>query len=112
MIPRKTYLVGVKRYETGGEDAHGNPIDGHAETPVYVEVYGIAPTTSTEPEPGRNLVVTGYTLLAPKGTNIGPHDLVVIDGENYKVKGEVGDYNRGPFGYEPGVTISLTRAEG
>lgn len=111
MNPRKTYLVGVRRYETGGEDAHGNPVEGYS-APVYIEVYGIAPSTSSEPEAGRNLVVTGYTLLAPPGTVIGPLDRVVIDGKEYKVEGEPGDWNRGPFAYEPGVSIALTRAEG
>lgn len=112
MIPRKTYFVSVKRWqEQGGEDAHGNAVEGYA-APVQVEVYAIAPSTSAEPESGRNLVVTGYTLLAPPGTVIGPHDLVVLDGEDYKVDGDPGNWNRGPFGYTPGVSISLTRAEG
>ena len=111
MRPRKTYLVGVKRYETGVEDDHGNPSEGYA-APAYIEVYGIAPTTSAEPESGRNLVVVGYTLFAPPGTVVGPLDLVEIDGKDYKVDGEPADWGRGPFGYAPGVSITLTRAEG
>lgn len=111
MIPRRTYTVGVRRWTSGVEDAHGNPIEGHG-APEPVTVWAIAPTTSNEPEPGRNLVVTGYTLLGPPDLDIGPFDLVVIDGEDWKVSGEVGDWTRGPFNYAPGVSVNLTRAEG
>lgn len=111
MTLRTMHLVGVRRHNTGAEDAHGNPIEGHGE-PEDLLVYAIAPSTSDEPQAGRNLVVTGYTLLAPPGTDIDPLDLIVIDGEDYKVVGDYGDWTRGPFGYRPGVSISVQRAEG
>lgn len=111
MIPRTTYSIGIKSYGEGAEDAHGNSV-GDWGDPVATEVYAIAPRYSNEPTPGRDEVIVGLTILAPPGVEVGPLDRVVIDGEEWEVEGEVGNWNRGPFAYYPGVSFDLKRAEG
>lgn len=108
---RTVYTVGVRRYVAGQKDSHGNAEDTWA-APVPVPVYSIAPTTSSEPEPGRSEVVEGMTVLAPVGTLIGPQDRVLIDGDEWETDGDLADWSRGPFGWAPGVSINLKRAEG
>lgn len=105
------YTVGVRAYIPGLIDAHGNEVSGWAD-PVEISVYAIAPRTSNEPEPGRMEVYVGKSILAPPSANIGPHDHVVIDGVEYEVEGEVGDWNTGPFSWSPGISINLSRVEG
>lgn len=108
---KAVYTVGLRRWQPGARDERGNAQPGYAPT-TDLPVYAIYPSTSTEPTTGRQDVVTGMTLLAPTGTLIGPQDLVVIDGETWQVEGDVADWSRGPFGWAPGVSINLTRAEG
>jgi hypothetical protein len=105
------FTVGHKVYQEGATDAHGNPVDGWAAS-VPLAVFAIYPRFSEEPAPDRPLVVVGKAVLAPTGTTVGPKDLLVIDGEDWKVEGEPADWTTGPFGFTPGVEIVLTRAEG
>lgn len=107
-------VLGLKVYSSVEADAHGNASDSWA-APVDWTVFGIAPRTAVPPEPSadRSEVISGHAVYAPKtGTLPGPLDLVVIDGEDWRVEGELGDYTRGPFGYAPGVVVNLTRVEG
>jgi hypothetical protein len=108
--------IGHKVHQAGAKDAHGNPVDSWA-APVDVQVYGYGPRTDVRGstgsgEPAGTQVLVGLQLLAPKGTVISPQDRIVIDGNEYEVDGEIGDWNNGPFGFEPGVVINLKRAEG
>lgn len=106
------YEIGVKRYQEGAEDAHGNSVDSWS-APIKVSVYSVAPTTSDEPfQAGRDSVITGLTVLAPTGTQIGPYDRVIWLGEEYSVKGDIGDWNHGPFGWEPGIEFHLEKVSG
>lgn len=106
------FTIGVKRYADGAVDRYNNPTKTWL-TAVDVLVYGIAPTSSDEPfEAGRNEVLTGKTVFAPVGTVIGAQDRVVIDGDEYEVDGEIGDWSKGPFSWSPGIEIKLKRAEG
>jgi hypothetical protein len=106
------YVVGVRKRVTGAKDAHGNKVVTHGAT-TFISVYSIAPAYSNEPfEAGRQAVVTGLTVLAPSGTTIDEDDLVVIDDKNYEVDGEIASWDRGPFGFLPGVSITLKRVEG
>lgn len=102
------------RDTSGAPDAHGNDATVWGEEYIPLPIYAIAPRTSTEPVPGRDEVITGLTIYAPKPANfIGPGDRIIIGSEGeWEVDGEVGDYNRGPFGYAPGVVIHLRKAEG
>lgn len=108
---KAVYTVLVKRRTTGALDAHGNPVEGLSD-PEPLAVYAIAPTGSQEPGSGRLDVTTGLSLLLPSEAVLGPLDVVVVDGEDWQVEGEVADYTRGPFGYRAGRVASLTRTEG
>lgn len=105
------YTVGVRKYVAGVNDAHGNPVD-YWLPPTPVEVYSIAPRVSVEPVTGRLAAVEGLAVLAPAGLVVGPLDHVEIDGVEYEVDGDPGDWTRGPFGFKGGVAILLKRAAG
>lgn len=102
--------VQVKRYDPGTKDAHGN-VGGHAD-PEDVYVYAVAPSSSTEPAPDRDAVVTVLTIYAPPSVVLDPRDLVVVNGEDYDVVGDTADFNRGPFAFAPGNTFALQKASG
>lgn len=105
------YTVGVRAYVEGATDAHGNPIDSWA-APVDIDVYAVAPRTSSEPDPARSEVVVGLQVMAPPGTTVDHRSRVVVDGVEYEVEGDVADWTRGPFGFAPGVLINLKRTGG
>lgn len=61
--------------DANGDDVYGDPVA------QQVEVYGIAPSSSTEPgDPNRSSVVTGWDIYAPVGVVVGPHDHVRLPG--------------------------------
>lgn len=105
------YTVEVKRHSTGAADSMGVARSEWGE-PEPLEVYAIAPRTSTEPVPGRGAVVVGLTLLAPAGTSVGAQDRFIVDGDEYEVEGKPGDWTRGPWRWAAGVSIDLTRTGG
>lgn len=108
------YSVQVKRRGApSGEDAHGNPLPPTVTT-LTLPVYGIQPGVNDEPgRANRDLSIIVYTILAPKHANLPAEaDQVIVDGQEYAVEGRVKDWDRGPFGFEPGVTFELRRAEG
>lgn len=103
--------IGHAIYTPGTVDAHGNPTDTWA-SPVNVGVYGYGPRSdSNSAEPGGTQVITGLTVLAPMFA-VDPRDRFVVAGKTYEVVGEVGEWDSGPFGYEPGMTVNLKRVEG
>lgn len=107
-----TQTIKVKRHQEGSSDAHGNPVESWA-SPISVGVYSIAPASSTEPsEAGREAVVTGLTVLAPADTVIDRLDRVEVNGEEFTIEGDVGNWNQGPFGFLPGISFSLKRVDG
>lgn len=104
--------IEVMRYIGGIEDAHGN-VQETWSAPETVNVYSIAPTQQIEPfEEGRDVVVEKKTILAPSNVHIGPHDKVRINTEEYKVDGGTQDWNTGPFGWTPGVSINIEKVSG
>lgn len=106
------HVISVMRYVSGETDAHGNEVEAWSQ-PISVKVYSIAPTTTAEPfQAGREAVVTGLQVLAPKGTEIGPYDRVLVNGDEYTVEGDIADWSFGPFGWEPGISIQLERVKG
>lgn len=102
--------VGHVVYTPGAEDAHGNIEDGWAD-PVDVSVYGYGPRVDST-EPGGTQVIVGLQVFAPATLTVDPRDQFVVDGLRYDVDGEVGDWTRGPFGFEPGIEFNLKRVEG
>lgn len=114
MTPR--YTIGHRIYTPGAEDDLGNAVDVWAAA-VDLLVYSIAPTASladSEPtEPSRTAVLTGWSVLVPRGAALGPHDRYVIDGTEWDQEGEVGDYTRGPFSNRVGqLVLNVKRVEG
>lgn len=108
------YRLPIKRRVEGDTDAHGNPVVSWS-TVFYLDAYSIAPAYSNEPfEAGREAVITGLTVLAPKPKKftLDEDDLVVIDGVDYSIKGEVANWNQGPFGFEPGISVTLEKVGG
>lgn len=108
---RPVYTLGLRRWMPGLEDAHGNPVESWAD-PVDWKVFAVAPTASMEPLADRMAVATGISVLAPPDPLPGPHDVVIYDGEEWQVVGEVANYTTGPFTYKPGVVVNLERKEG
>lgn len=104
------YTIGIRTLQSGALDSHGNSVDGWGD-PFDVQVYAIAPRTSTEDDPTRTEAITGYTILAPVTLVIGYRDRVVIDGEEWEVDGEIGNWSHGPFGWAPGISFNVKRAE-
>ena len=106
------YQLGIKRYQEGAEDAHGNPVEGWGSV-EYVDVYSIAPTSSTEPSStGREAVITGLSVLAPVGTDIDAKDRAVWRDEEYTIEGDLADWTIGPFSFKPGVQFNLKKVDG
>lgn len=83
-----------------------------------VDVYGIAPSGSDEPEArNRSAVVTAWDIYAPPGTRIGPHDIVRlpdVEGD-LQVKGEPAIWESNPYGTPMGnlgVVLKVEKADG
>lgn len=103
--------IGLAAYQAGVEDAHGNPVDSWSD-PVDVAVYGYGPPIRTQDsEPGGTQVIVGLDVYAPLFP-VDDRDRFVISGLVYSVEGEAGDWNNGPFGFEPGQSFRLKRVEG
>lgn len=103
-----------RRAKPGGLDAHSNPAV-EFETPIPFSYIGISPRSDGQTEPrmaGRDAVIIGLTVLAPPSPKPSPHDRFLIDGEEFEVDGEIGDWTRGPYGFQPGISFALRRAEG
>lgn len=107
--------VDVLPYQQGARDDFGNPVESWG-GPVPTPVYGWGPRSAdgaAEPNmPHRDAVIIGLTVYGPPATQIGARDRVVVAGVTYEVDGEIGDWNNGPFGWLPGVSIALKRVEG
>lgn len=108
------FTLGVRRYSPGPKNAHGKP------TPVYGDpidwpVYGYGPGPNTEPgDPNRDASVIAWTVYAPTGdATPTEHDLVILEGDTYRVDGRPEDYTHGPWPHPTaGVAVNLTRTEG
>lgn len=106
------YTVGVRTYSEDGEDPRGNRIETWSD-PVSTPVYGWGPPQSAEPDiPGHDRVTVDLELYVPPGFRATAHDKIVLEGEEFDVVGRPADYGHGPFGYNPGAVVKLTRTEG
>lgn len=106
------YTLGIKQYQEGATDAHGNPVESWGSV-TNVQVFSVAPTTSSEPfQSGREAIVTGLSVLAPTSVSVGPKDRVVWNSEEYTIEGELADWTKGPFSFQPGIQINLKKVDG
>lgn len=96
-----------------GRDEYGNDLTGHdVDNPDTQKVYGWAPAGTDETATWRRTVTADLQLFAPPGFRCTSQDAVVVDGVTYTVEGVPEDYTHGPFGWEPGIRVNLTRVEG
>lgn len=108
---RATFEIGLKRYQAGTTDAHGNPVVGYAPI-VGLPVYGHSPILVMEQYADRDDATTTLFVFAPAGTSVDPMDIVVIDGREYQLQGGVEDFTKGPYGAAMGVRFTVRRTEG
>jgi hypothetical protein len=111
------FSVGVHAYSDGETDANGNPVPVYDppldETGTPALVYGWAVTSTGEPEAGEPRVVTTLDLYAPPGFSVGAQDIIDLDRVGQcLVIGEVKDWSTGPFGWNPGVSVTLRKVAG
>lgn len=107
------YVIQHQAFLAGGEDAHGNPVDGYSPA-VDLAVHGWSPpSANAEPfEAGRNAVLRDLDIYAPAGTVVGPRDRVTVAGVVHEVVGYVEDFTTGPWQWAAGVRINAKRSEG
>lgn len=113
------WTIGVCAREVGAKDSHGNPVESWADA-VATPVYGWGPRSadgSAEPyKPNRDVVIIGMSVYGPPSLAqaVTPLDRfeVPLGGDVYEVDGEIGDWNNGPFDWQPGCSIALKRVEG
>lgn len=117
MIPQLTATIEVGAYErTNQRDEAGDYITRFVSRPV--RVYGIAPSSSDEPEErNRAAVITAWDIYAPPGTRVGPRDIVRlpdVEGD-LQVKGEPAIWETNPYGTPMGnigVVLKVEKADG
>lgn len=111
--------VGLVKRGEDAVDSHGNPVPMWADAEP-VAVYGYGPRSADGQAESyaqnRDVVTIGLTVYGPPelASQVSPLDRfeVPLGGDVYEVDGEIGDWNHGPFGWAPGVSISLKRIEG
>lgn len=75
------------------EDRFGDPV-GEANAWRPVAGCTVVPRSTDEYEKRGTILIQGYFVRAPAGTEIGNTDDVEVRGEVYKIDGVVGDYGR------------------
>lgn len=107
------HTVQLVVWSAGVEDAHGNAADVYAD-PVDHKVYGWGPAGApAEPAAsGRNPVLWDLDVYAPPEFPARAHDRMIVGGVLYDVEGHPEDFTTGPFGFFPGMRVSLKRVEG
>lgn len=103
--------VGVRTYVPGAVDAHNNPADAWG-APVEWPGCAVAPAGSSEDSTNRTTVITTLDVYGPHDMEVGPRDLVVYDGEEFQVVGEIARWRNPYTGYEPGCVFSIRRVDG
>lgn len=95
-----------------GTDEYGNPVPSTTDTEV--QVYGWAPVSMAEPpEAGRSEVAWEAEIYSPEAAwSPRPSDRVLLDGVEFEVVGYPENWNKGPFGWQPGIVVHVKRVEG
>lgn len=111
------YTVGIHTMSTTGLDAHRNPAKVYTppldQPGTPVKVYGWSTPFTTEPKlAGHDRVIVDVELLVPPGFPSAPGSVIDLPVGQFEVIGEIQDYTRGPFGWEPGGVVNLRRITG
>ncbi|KIA63004.1 hypothetical protein [Nocardia vulneris] len=105
------FTIGHRAYSGSGEDAHGNEIGSHAAA-VDIQAFYYSPSSTEPAVAGHDRVVVDMVAVVDSDEQIGPHDLLVIDGEEFDVIGFPEDYDHGPW-WKPGrKPVNLQRVDG
>lgn len=78
-------LETVVRKRAGGKDRYGDPLPGAPDLPIPGS--RVAPLDTRENTNAANTVVTGYTVLAPAGSDIKASDVLEVRGLDCSVIG-------------------------
>lgn len=112
MIPTP-FTLRVRRVADGPVDDFGNATRVEAEH--FWPVYFIAPGGMDEPvatsrsgSANRDLSIVEFTIGSPESP-LAPteYDEVEVDGTWFKVNGRPKNWNRGPWGFAPGIIVEL-----
>lgn len=104
-------VVRIRR-TPGGADKYGDPIASDEDQAAVPGAF-TAPRTSVDIDGrARDGAVAGLSLFAPKGADIERTDLIEVDGDRYRIDGDLGDWTSPLTGWEPGIAADLVRAEG
>lgn len=106
------YTVQTRERVLGEPDRYGEREESW-NPPVDQKVYGWAPP-GVEDElfsANRNAVVQDLDVYAPPGFTVSPDDLMIIDGDEYRVLAGSRDFNKGPFRFTPGVAVRVKRVK-
>lgn len=111
MIAR--YTAAYRAYHLGPKDSYGNRQKLHSD-PVEFPVFWVAPgAMDTFTAPGRDASAIVWTLATPSPCPVLEHDLVILDGDEYRLNGRPKDWTKGPWPNPvAAVIIELIRKEG
>ncbi|MGC0365007.1 hypothetical protein ABH922_002991 [Rhodococcus sp. 27YEA15] len=113
----RAHTIGIRRFRQSEELDAGRNRKRFWSDPEPTKVYGYGSRSDygmSEPsQPNRDLIVEGLVVLAPPEVSISGMDRVVIPGydHDFEVDGEDSDWSKGPFGFMPGRSIALKKAE-
>lgn len=102
----------VRRF-VEGRDADDNPVTTWS-VPEPFAVNAAAPGPSDElVRAGRDVQAVAWTLYVPAGTVLGPRDVIVWQGVDYRVDGAPLDWSFSPWpSMFAGVVVALKRVTG
>lgn len=104
--------MAVVRVRPPATDEYGDPLEGDSEEETITGAF-TAPRTSFDADGRvRDGAVIGLSLFAPDGSDIVRTDLIEVDGELWRIDGDVGRWRSPLTGWKPGLTADLVRAVG
>lgn len=91
--------------------------DGMSQTetwadPVDLPVYGWGPPSPDDVVRAEQTGVTHVLDVFCAESPTGHKDKLIVNGVEYSVQGTPDDYRFGPFGYQPGVRVRLSKGVG
>jgi len=99
------------RTTEGGPDDYGDPTTIEVAEPIPGAFLG-SPVSGDTDSLGRDGVTVSFRLYMPYGFDITRHDQVDVDGERFRIVGEI-IRRESPFtGWQPGQWCLIGRGEG
>lgn len=107
------HTVTVYRRTEGATDARGNEVVTYAPggaQGIYAAAPGANEPLDQQARPEGERI--DWTLYAPPSLRVEAGDRVEFAGHLYNVSGTPKDWSSGPWGWDAGKTVELTRVEG